>query len=358
MGTRLRGSSWVRASSSLNSAVAAVVFLELRRRPAPCGGRRGRTPRAPPRPRPRRAAYGRARHRAAPIPPRAAGGATVCASSLHCVAACSTSVARRVPTSRRHDRLSSRARVSGGIGHRDHTVDHQRDHTDGGRPRSSARTRRTRSYRERRERQLEALALGAWRERRHSDAALQPVALRGPGERWSAARSRWTAALAPFVRSLRIEVPEVTSPTSTRLAPYPLARPDRRRLDPGRAADYARDLCEYWRTRYSWRRCEAELTAAAVLHLARRWWRRRGRRPLPPRPLPHADALPLVLTHGWPGSFVEFLEVIGPLTDPPRTAGRRGRLPRRVPSLPGFGFSGKPRQAGWGSAHRRRVVAS
>ena len=110
--------------------------------------------------------------------------------------------------------------------------------------------------------------------------------------------------------------------------------------------DYARDLCDYWRRRYDWRRCEAELNALPqfctsldgggddsvdvhLLHVRSR----------------HADALPLLLTHGWPGSVVEFLDVVAALTDPldPRDA-----FHLVIPSLPGYGFSGKPTAAGWG----------
>ena len=110
--------------------------------------------------------------------------------------------------------------------------------------------------------------------------------------------------------------------------------------------EYARDLCDYWRTRYSWRRCEAELNALPqfctsldgggddavdvhFLHVRSR----------------HADALPLLLTHGWPGSIVEFLDVVDALTDPPDP---RDAFHLVIPSLPGYGFSGKPRLAGWG----------
>ena len=64
---------------------------------------------------------------------------------------------------------------------------------------------------------------------------------------------------------------------------------------------------------------------------------------------PHADALPLVITHGWPGSIVEFLKVIGPLTDPGALGGNPSDAFHVVcPSLPGFGFSDKPTRPGWG----------
>src|SRR5205085_8160686 len=64
---------------------------------------------------------------------------------------------------------------------------------------------------------------------------------------------------------------------------------------------------------------------------------------------PHADALPLVITHGWPGSIVEFLKVVGPLTEPTAHGGSAGDAFHVVcPSLPGYGFSDKPTAPGWG----------
>ena len=64
---------------------------------------------------------------------------------------------------------------------------------------------------------------------------------------------------------------------------------------------------------------------------------------------PHPDALPLVLTHGWPGSVVEFLDVLGPLVDPPAHGGDAAdAFHVVVPSLPGYGFSDKPQRPGWG----------
>ncbi len=110
--------------------------------------------------------------------------------------------------------------------------------------------------------------------------------------------------------------------------------------------DYARELCHYWATGYDWRRCEAELNAlpqyrtvldgggddSVTVHLIHA----RSR---------HPGALPLLLTHGWPGSVVEFLGVIEALTDPPDPADAFHVV---VPSLPGYGFSDKPAVAGWG----------
>jgi epoxide hydrolase len=104
---------------------------------------------------------------------------------------------------------------------------------------------------------------------------------------------------------------------------------------------YLRELCEYWATRYDWRATEARLNAFPQFHteidgLGIHFLHVRS---------PHPDALPLVLTHGWPGSVVEFLKVIGPLTDPPDPADAFHVV---CPSLPGYGFSDKPGRRGWG----------
>ncbi len=106
-----------------------------------------------------------------------------------------------------------------------------------------------------------------------------------------------------------------------------------------------RALCDHWRTAYDWRRCEAVLNglgqsrttidgqAIHFLHVRS----------------PEPDALPLVMTHGWPGSVVEFLKVVGPLTDPAAHGGdRRDAFHLVLPTLPGFGFSGQPAAPGWG----------
>ena len=64
---------------------------------------------------------------------------------------------------------------------------------------------------------------------------------------------------------------------------------------------------------------------------------------------PHPDALPLIITHGWPGSLIELLEVVGPLTDPTTYGGRtEDAFHLVIPSLPGYGFSAEPTSAGWG----------
>ena len=103
-------------------------------------------------------------------------------------------------------------------------------------------------------------------------------------------------------------------------------------------------LCDYWANRYDWRRCEAMLNGfgqyrttidAVDIHF------------LHVRSV-EANALPLLLTHGWPGSVIEFSKVVGPLTDPAAHGGDPSdAFDVIVPSLPGYGFSGKPTGADW-----------
>lgn len=105
------------------------------------------------------------------------------------------------------------------------------------------------------------------------------------------------------------------------------------------------DLVEYWRDQYDWRRCEAMLNGfgqhrTTIDGLGIHFLHVRS---------PEPDALPLVLTHGWPGSVLEFHKLIGPLTDPASHGGdRRDAFHLVLPSLPGFGFTDKPAGPGWG----------
>jgi pimeloyl-ACP methyl ester carboxylesterase len=105
-----------------------------------------------------------------------------------------------------------------------------------------------------------------------------------------------------------------------------------------------RELARYWATDYDWRKCEAKLNAlpqfvTTIDGLDIHFIHVRS---------PHEGALPLVMTHGWPGSVVEFVKVIGPLTDPVAHGGVAADAFHLVcPSLPGYGFSGKPSKAGW-----------
>jgi epoxide hydrolase len=108
---------------------------------------------------------------------------------------------------------------------------------------------------------------------------------------------------------------------------------------------YNRELCDYWLERYDWRACEDSLNGfpqfrTEIDGLNIHFLHVRS---------PHANALPLVMTHGWPGSIVEFRKVIAPLADPTAHGGDAADAFHVVcPSLPGFGFSDKPVRAGWG----------
>lgn len=108
--------------------------------------------------------------------------------------------------------------------------------------------------------------------------------------------------------------------------------------------DYLQELVEYWRHAYDWRSQEARLNELAHFRTAIdgqliHFIHARS---------PHADAVPLLLTHGWPGSVVEFLDVIPRLTNPEAYGGRAADAFHVIaPSLPGYGFSEPPRTPGW-----------
>jgi pimeloyl-ACP methyl ester carboxylesterase len=116
--------------------------------------------------------------------------------------------------------------------------------------------------------------------------------------------------------------------------------------DPSQGVQLAmlQELARYWETDYDWRKAEAKLNALPqftteidgvdihFIHVRSR----------------HEDALPLIITHGWPGSVIELLEVVGPLTDPTAHGGRaEDAFDLVLPSLPGYGFSGEPSEVGW-----------
>lgn len=114
--------------------------------------------------------------------------------------------------------------------------------------------------------------------------------------------------------------------------------------DRGVPLDYLKELTEYWRTTYDWRAAEerlnqfpqyvTEIDGANVHFLHVR--------------SPEPSAVPLIITHGWPGSFAEFIDVVGPLTDPASYGGDPAdAFHVVVPSIPGYGFSGSTGQPGW-----------
>jgi pimeloyl-ACP methyl ester carboxylesterase len=116
----------------------------------------------------------------------------------------------------------------------------------------------------------------------------------------------------------------------------------------------AQALAKFWTTRYDWRRFEAKLNQLPqykteidgvdihFIHVRS----------------PHQDALPLIMTHGWPGSIVELLETVGPLTNPTEHGGRAEDAFHLVlPSIPGFGFSSAPTEIGWEPGRTARAWA-
>ena len=113
-------------------------------------------------------------------------------------------------------------------------------------------------------------------------------------------------------------------------------------------------LARYWASEYDWRRCEARLNALPqftteidgveihFIHVRSR----------------HENALPLIMTHGWPGSVIELLDTVGPLTDPTAHGGTAEDAFHLVlPSLPGYGFSGEPAELGWDAGRTARAWA-
>src|SRR3954470_7234947 len=114
------------------------------------------------------------------------------------------------------------------------------------------------------------------------------------------------------------------------------------------------ELARYWGTEYDWRKAEAKLNALPqfvteidrvdihFIHVKSE----------------HANALPLIMTHGWPGSIIELLETVGPLTDPTAHGGHAEDAFHLVlPSLPGYGFSGEPVEVGWDLGRTARAWA-
>ena len=115
-----------------------------------------------------------------------------------------------------------------------------------------------------------------------------------------------------------------------------------------------RALARYWTTEYDWRKFEARLNALPqfttvidgveihFIHVKSR----------------HKNSMPMIMTHGWPGSVIEFLETVGPLTDPTKYGGTPDdAFDLVLPSLPGYGFSGEPTELGWDSGRIARAWA-
>ena len=146
-----------------------------------------------------------------------------------------------------------------------------------------------------------------------------------------------TARIRPF----HLHVPDdVLDRIRTRVAEYPWHEmPDDGGWDYGANLDYMKELCAYWLDAFDWRKHEAEINRfshyqAQVDGIDLHFIHEKGSGPAP---------LPLILSHGWPGSVLEFLDMIEPLAHPQRFGGRvEDAFDVIAPSLPGFGFSGRP----------------
>jgi pimeloyl-ACP methyl ester carboxylesterase len=162
----------------------------------------------------------------------------------------------------------------------------------------------------------------------------------------AAAKIEAATFAADAIRPFRVDVPQAAlTDLHSRLAatrwPDPETVSDRSQ---GVQLEKLKDLVDYWETGYDWRKAEAKLNALPqfltnidgldihFIHVRS----------------PNAHAMPLIMTHGWPGSVFELLNVIGPLTDPTAHGGVvQDAFDLVLPSIPGFGFSQKPKGAGW-----------
>ena len=165
-----------------------------------------------------------------------------------------------------------------------------------------------------------------------------------------------TAVEDKTIRPFRVDVPqEAIVDLRRRIAAT--RWPDRETVDDqsqGIQLAKLQELVRYWGTGYDWRKAEAKLNALPqfmttidgvdihFIHVRSR----------------HPNAMPLIMTHGWPGSVLELLKTVGPLTDPTAHGGRaEDAFDLVMPSMPGYGFSGKPTGTGWGPDRIARAWA-
>ncbi len=181
-----------------------------------------------------------------------------------------------------------------------------------------------------------------------------------------------TAAIAGAVTMINPALSFATGASSDEIKPFKVNVPDsaitelKQRLamarwpqkenvaddSQGLQLEQFRSLVDYWQNGYDWRKIEAKLNSLPMfiteidgldihfIHVKSK----------------HENAMPLIMTHGWPGSILEMMKVIDPLTDPTAHGGKaEDAFHLVVPSIPGFGFSGKPTTTGWGSDHIGRA---
>ena len=166
-----------------------------------------------------------------------------------------------------------------------------------------------------------------------------------------------TAETATEIRPFHVEIPEERigrPPPAHRRDALARARSSSTDRSQGVQLATLQALARYWATDYDWRKAEAKLNALPqftteidgvdihFIHVRS----------------PHENALPLIMTHGWPGSVIELLESVGPLTDPTAHGGRaEDAFDLVLPSLPGYGFSGEPTEIGWDPGRIARAWA-
>ena len=165
-----------------------------------------------------------------------------------------------------------------------------------------------------------------------------------------------TLDTASELRPFRVDIPdEAITDLQRRVAAT--RRPSRELVaDRSQGVQLAtiQELARYWMTDYDWHACEARLNDLPqfkteidgvdihFIHVKSQ----------------HPDALPLIMTHGWPGSVIELLEAVGPLTDPTAHGGSaEDAFDLVLPSLPGYGFSGEPAEVGWDPGRVARAWA-
>ena len=162
------------------------------------------------------------------------------------------------------------------------------------------------------------------------------------------------SADATAIRPFTVEIPE-TELEALRARIKATRWPERETVtdqSQGVQSETMQALAQYWASDYDWRKCEARLNALPqfmteidgldihFIHVKSR----------------HQNALPLIITHGWPGSIIEMLNVVGPLSDPTAHGGSANDAFHLViPSIPGYGFSGKPTDTGWDPDHVARA---
>jgi pimeloyl-ACP methyl ester carboxylesterase len=183
----------------------------------------------------------------------------------------------------------------------------------------------------------------------------KPSGLRGEPKIGQVERAQYTSG-AQAVRPFRANVPDAAL-VDLRRRIVATRWPDRETVadqSQGVQLEKLQRLVRYWGTGYDWRKVEARLNAlpefvTTIDGLDIQFIHVRSR---------HPNALPLIITHGWPGSIIELLKVIGPLTDPTAHGGRpEDAFDLVLPSMPGYGFSGRPQVTGWDPDHMARAWA-